>query len=421
MRARQPIALRQHVYDILRHAPVRGELAADDRHHAVDFLLQDDVRAREVSGMVLFRLHEWPIAGVHAQDVVLGQLHVQHPIGMIEEIGDVLWRGFGVVQITLPGVGRADDGAGAPREHEQDASVVSLRNDDRRLPDADALPRYDEMYALAGLDGDLGLIARQPLHPLRKNAGGVHHVARGECKGRAGEHVADVSATEPLSAADEAHHLGVIRDHGSVLRGRAQHRHREAGIVRLRVGIEERFFQPHGIQRGRQRERRLGADASVTCDTVPPGHQVVHPQTHIKDQAQADAPRRSDGHADRALGTLVEGQQEDERLNQEGGVADQQPALDERLMDEAKIEQRQIANATMHQLGGLAAGSAREVGLFHQRDPIAARGCVQGYSGACDPTADHEHIELVLRQVAQICRSCGSAELLHRSSPPDMH
>src|SRR3990170_7025385 len=60
---------------------------------------------------------------------------------------------------------------------------------------------------------------------------------------------------------------------------------------------------------------------------------------------------------------------------------------------------REVADPTVHQFRGAAAGAGREVGLFDQTNPVAAARCVQRDAGARDPTANRQHVHAPLEEV----------------------
>src|SRR3990172_2033835 len=60
---------------------------------------------------------------------------------------------------------------------------------------------------------------------------------------------------------------------------------------------------------------------------------------------------------------------------------------------------REVADPTVHQFRGAAAGAGREVGLFDQTNPVAAAPRVQRDAGARDPTANHQHVHAPLEEV----------------------
>ena len=75
-----------------------------------------------------------------------------------------------------------------------------------------------------------------------------------------------------------------------------------------------------------------------------------------------------------------------------------QLALEQRLAHEPEVEVLQVAQPSVDELARAAGGPRGEVGALEQRDAVAARGGVQRDARAGDAAADHDDIELVLRQ-----------------------
>src|SRR5439155_11972349 len=88
--------------------------------------------------------------------------------------------------------------------------------------------------------------------------------------------------------------------------------------------------------------------------------------------------------------------------HQERGMADHQPAFDHAFLNHSEVKLGQVANAAVGKLGRFTASAAGEIGFFHQCNPVAACGGIQGYACPGDAASDHQHIKLLLGQTFQI-------------------
>src|SRR6185437_677924 len=142
---------------------------------------------------------------------------------------------------------------------------------------------------------------------------------------------------------------------------------------------------------------------------------VIQVQAKVNHQAEAEAAWRGDRHAKRLLGVFIERQHECERLHQEWRIAQQHPAFHQRLVDQAEIELRQVADAAMHQLGGFAAGSAAKVAFLHPRDAIATCGSVERNPQPGDAPTDDQYIKNLCGHAVEVVGSGSSVEWRHVS------
>jgi len=81
-----------------------------------------------------------------------------------------------------------------------------------------------------------------------------------------------------------------------------------------------------------------------------------------------------------------------------GREPDEQLALQQRLSHQPQVEVLQVAQASMDELRGAAAGPGGEVGLFDQRNAVAAGGRIEGDAGAGDPAPDHDDVKALAGQ-----------------------
>ena len=102
-------------------------------------------------------------------------------------------------------------------------------------------------------------------------------------------------------------------------------------------------------------------DAAMLAEILLARQLVIEGEPRVEDQVQAHAERRRNRQADRMPRAGVEGEDEGQGMDEVRRVAQQTAALDERLAHEWNVELREVANAAMHELGGLAARPAGKV------------------------------------------------------------
>jgi hypothetical protein len=96
----------------------------------------------------------------------------------------------------------------------------------------------------------------------------------------------------------------------------------------------------------------------------------------------------------------VEGQQELQAAHEmRRHYAHQQATLVVRLADEANIAQPEIAESTVNQLRGRGRGAPAKVATFDECDGEAVARGLGRDPCSDDPSADHEQIEVALRQL----------------------
>ncbi len=128
-------------------------------------------------------------------------------------------------------------------------------------------------------------------------------------------------------------------------------------------------------------------------DVLAAGQQVIDFEPGVEDGAQADAARRRDGQADGVARLGIEWQQKRQRMYQVRGVAQQAPALQQRLAHQRHVELRQIADATVDELGRGAARAAGEIPALDEAYAVAARGGIQRDTRPRDAPTDHQDVE----------------------------
>ena len=175
------------VDDVLGHAAVRGELAADDGERAAR-VLGDQVAAREVGGLAVAG-GQRPQAGVAAADVAGAERGGERGRGAVEQLGLL-----GRVRLRLVGglagdVGEADRHESVrARQREDPAAVLAGDGDvDRRPRLAQPRGRHEQVRAAARAQRHRG-------QRVRPDAGGHDRVARPHREAGAGQRVDGLDA-----------------------------------------------------------------------------------------------------------------------------------------------------------------------------------------------------------------------------------
>ncbi len=114
--------------------------------------------------------------------------------------------------------------------------------------------------------------------------------------------------------------------------------------------------------------------------------------------------------------TRVERDDEPERVDEVGRIAEQQAPLVQGLVDQAKIAVLQVAQAAVDQLGAGAAGGRGEITLVDEGDAPAVQGRVQGDAGAGDAAPDNEQIKFRAREYIEVPVH---STLVPLTSPPE--
>ena len=109
------------------------------------------------------------------------------------------------------------------------------------------------------------------------------------------------------------------------------------------------------------------------------------------------------------LAQLVQGYEDRQLVHQMRGQLQQRRAFAQRLAYQAELRAvdtldrlLQIADSAVYQLGAATAGAAGEVGALHQRDSQTAGGGVQGAAATRRAATDHQQVEALVAQPAQV-------------------
>ncbi|CAA9221190.1 MAG: hypothetical protein AVDCRST_MAG20-585 [uncultured Acidimicrobiales bacterium] len=142
--------------------------------------------------------------------------------------------------------------------------------------------------------------------------------------------------------------------------------------------------------------RLVSGDLLVQLADAGATGEVVHPQRAVQRLRQL-------GVDDAAL--AEHGDQEREQPHEVGGGVAQALSLGERLVDEAELALLEVPQAPVHELRRLRRRAAREVVALDQAGPQPPGGGVDGHPSAGDATADDEHVEGLVGEASQGCRT----------------
>ena len=163
-------------------------------------------------------------------------------------------------------------------------------------------------------------------------------------------------------------------------------------IVGVRVEQDVRAGEAVAIECRDVRERAIDGDAPMPAADPEPSREVVHPERAADQRRQA---------AVDASAALQHRHQEREHRDEVRRILEQQLALRECLVDESELALVEVAEATMHELGALAARARREVVPLHERGPQTTRRRVERDSDAGDAATDDEHVEVLVAKALQ--------------------
>ena len=240
---------------------------------------------------------------------------------------------------VVVGVGGADVDPVAPGDDEERPSVAADRHD---CGDGAThpVPRQRDMDALGGTQR-LGVDALvEGAHLI-----GPHARRIDDDPGSNIHTIVETSAAEAAGGVlEKGGHAGVVRgDRAVVQDGGAGDGQGEARVVGMGIVVDEAGDQPGGVKGGHVVERLVAGDAPVELADARTTAEVVQPQ------------RGAEGAGDRAVDHSVateQGNQEGQDVDEVRGVAEQQLALGERLVDEAEVTLPEVADAAVDELRG---------------------------------------------------------------------
>ena len=123
-------------------------------------------------------------------------------------------------------------------------------------------------------------------------------------------------------------------------------------------------------------------------------HVAEHGERIVQEEARAKLPERDTRAA-------VDRPRESERTHEVRRDAQQRSALAARLEHQMQMPMLEIPDATVHEARRAARRSAREVVSLDECGAESAHRRVARDAGAGDPAADHEHVELLVRESCQ--------------------
>ena len=318
---------------------------------------------------------------------------------------DLACRGHRLVGHRRRHLGGADQQAALPRQHENHPAILGARNQKSGVRSGKARAEHQ---VGAGADAQQrnarGVI--ELAQAVHVGTGGVQHHACADRPGGAGKLVAHRRPGDaPARIRGECLHRHVVGHRRALLGGGQGEGEIHARVVELAVVVDHPAAQAarrpvpaHFLaQVGKTRQNMLARHELGTVQRVLAGEAVVQPQ------------------ADPVVGVLAEliQRHEDRQLvDQVGRQLQQRLPFAQRLPHQAELAAvdplhrlLQVTDAAVHELGAAAAGAAAEVGALHQRHPQAAGGGVERAAAAGGAAADHQQVEALLLQPAQLLRA----------------
>ncbi len=172
-------------------------------------------------------------------------------------------------------------------------------------------------------------------------------------------------------------HFGARHDDGAAVGRIARVEDDEARVVDRAV----RIFEGLAVVLAERCAGGIGPEV----ERAGGGQKLAAAEIVVGEQAEAQHPGRPQA--------LVVGQNEPQRADDVRRHRHQHFALDQRLAHQAEFVMLEIAQAAVDELGGPGRGSGREVGLFGERDAVAAADHVARDAASVDAAADHQNIE----------------------------
>ena len=407
----------RRVDDVLGHPPVGRELAADDRvkplrrpHHRMP---AGQARAGDGSGA-----DQRPQAGVRADDVAGRERKGEEAGRVRQQIRDITRRHVRIVRRAVPlGIGRPHHQHTLPGDDERDPPVIGLRQHERGPPHPQAGGGKDDVHALGAPDakwrraGEAGDV-------LRPQPGRVDRRRRPHGEALSGAAVDETRARDPSGLGRHPDGLHIVGDDGPPLRGRPQDGEREPRVVGQAVVVEKRPAEAVHAQRGDERGRGGGIETPVAGPPAAAGQNIVRPQAERHPQGQGGAQGGGKAQPEGARGAPVQRQHKRQGPDQMGRVAQEDVLLLQAFPYLGEIEHRQVAKASVDELGRPAAGPLREVTAFDQSGREPAGGRLEDHTGPGDPAADHQHIERAAAQPGEVRGADHHAIPASRSAVP---
>ena len=310
-------------------------------------------------------------------DVVVRRLFIQIPSRVTDQIIDLLGERTRMQRhLHSLRVRRAEEEAILPRDQEEDAAILGLRNHHRRAAAQEPLVEH-EVDTLARSHRLLRLRFVEPPDLVGEDTRRVHHHPAPEHQLPPHETGFRLHPGDAALLLDEARHPDMIQNHRPLCHRRAGHRQRQGRIVELRVPVERASVQtpPPEIRDATLRLRRSGmlraADPQITREAV------------IDRESRA---------VEKPLIPPVGRHHERQRLHQTRRVFQEPAPLPQRLAHQPDLAVAQITHAPMDELRTFRGGSFREIRLLEQDGTIAPRRRIERGRQARRSATDHDHI-----------------------------
>ena len=407
----QPTGDHGAVHRVHRHHPVGGPLAAGHGNQpaaALDEVMVAGQRGGSAATPAATGDPPWrrrdqrPQSGPGGGHVVRAHRHVQVIVQVVEQVVHLARRGHRIVGDRRRHLGGAHQQTALPRQYENHPAILGARYQEAGVGRGKARAQHE---VGAGADaqqrGAVGVVERaQAVHV---GSGGVQHHARAHRPGGAGELIAHRRAGDTAARiGGESLHRQVVGDRGALLGGGHGEGEIHARVVELAVVVHHaaaqaarRSVAAHLLAQVREAgEDMLARHEFGAVQGILAGQAVVQPQ------------------ADPVVGMLAEliQRHEDRQfVHQVRRQLQQRLPLAQRLAHQAELgavdplhRLFQVAHTAVYQLGAAAAGAAGEVGALHQRYPQPARGGIERAAAAGGAAADHQQVEALLLQPAQL-------------------
>ncbi len=398
-----PSAFRCKVQRVLRHAAIRRPFATGNRDQPARGR-RDQVLAGELCRACGIPAHQRSQSGEDAANLRL-------PDGPLQ-VGRNRFHQKRKLLPTMPRFHRnpgyrnirgSNHALAHPRNREDQPPIPGLRNHQRIFPAQNAAGHH-KMRPAAGLEQrQAGGILHLP-QLVQKDSARIHNHPRAHLHLASALGIAHPRAARPPVALHQRHAPGIVQHRGTTVLGRARQCQRIAGIIKLPVKIQ------HAAQQSFRVDPRHGLLRPARTPDLRCPQRGAARQQLIRFQSRP---------IERQIHPAIRRRHKPQPMHQVGSIAQHDPPLTQRLIDQMQLSICQVANPAMHQLRGPAGGGLRKITRLDQRRAKSPCCRIHGNAQPGGSSANHQHVA-AFRQPIPFLRAFHPASL-PQSLPRSLH